>query len=221
MSQPKSFLEKFFCLSILAALMFFSLSCGSSGSSSQNISAPQAQAISQQFATALQGAFTAASGLDEPGVLSLAKTLPLVARSQSSSDCTTNPNGESCNIPVDYSGACPNGGSISITGDFALTLNNSGNGSSNLSLTLTPASCDVSNLTINGDPNVTVSTALTVSDNQLQLPLTVTEQGGISYGPHPSGSCNLDVSLTISGTETQPTCSVSGTVCGQSVSGSC
>ncbi|HUO15736.1 MAG TPA: hypothetical protein VMX38_12170 [Verrucomicrobiae bacterium] len=224
MSQPKSFLQKFFWVSVLAVLALLSVSCGSSSHTNQNISAAQAQAISQQLVTTLQGAFTALTpslGADQPGILSLAKTLPRAVQYPQTSDCTTNSNGEDCNIPISYTGPCPNGGSIGISGDFTLMLNNSGDGSSDLSLTVMPASCAVSNLTFSGNPDITLTTDITVTDDQVQLPLTLTTQGGITYGPHPSGSCSLNVSLTVSGTESQPTCSVSGTVCGQSVSGSC
>jgi hypothetical protein len=50
------------------------------------------------------------------------------------------------------------------------------------------------------------------------FPLTLSEAGGISYGPHPSGSCQLNVTYTINSLSS---CTASGTVCGQSVSGNC
>ena len=163
--SPESLLQrKSFWIVIATLLSLLSGGCGSSSKSSQNISPAQAQAISQEIVTALQGALT------------------------------------------------------SVSGDFSVTLDNSGNGADSSAITVTPSNCSVSNLTINGEPDVLVATQFNIANYQLQFPMTLTEAGGISYGPNPRGSCLLDVSVTIS---SQTTCTVSGNVCGQPVSGTC
>ncbi len=226
MLQPKSerprkfFTQKLFWIAIITLLSIFSAACGSSSSSNQNISAAQAQAISQQIVTTLQGALTSvSSGLNRPREQrpSLATAIHDANPAQSTG-CTTNASGTTCNIPITYSGACPSGGTIGVSGDLMFTLDNSGDGSDSTSITVTPTNCVVSNLTVNGNPSVTAATEVNITNNQIDFPLTLTESGGISYGPNPKGSCSLNVTLTIT---SQTSCTVSGTVCGQSVNGSC
>ena len=204
----------------IAALILLSLICITCGGSSHNnVSQAQAQAISTELFSALNSAMVA--GLT-PGA-STAVMRPSLgeiveqARAQSSG-CTVTNNGESCNIPITYQGPCPGGGTVHVAGDFVYTLDNSGNGSDSSTLTVTPSSCVVDNLTINGDPSVTFATEFNLKNNGLAFPITFSGNGGISFGPNPSGSCSINVKATA----TSPTtCSVSGSICGQSISGSC
>jgi hypothetical protein len=190
-------------------------------SSSHSLSQAQAQAISQEVFSALNSAMVA--GLTPTGT-STAATRPSLgeiverARSAQSSGCTVTNSGESCNIPITYQGACPNGGTISVSGDFMYTLDNSGNGSDSSSLTVTPAACAVDNVTFNGDPSVTFATQFNLQNYGLAFPITFSGTGGISYGPNPSGSCSINVKATATSVTS---CSVSGSICGRSVSGSC
>jgi len=206
----------------IAWLMALCGGCGSS-SSNNNISQAQAQAISHEFVTAVESALSsAASGgasVERNEPRNLAAVVSDIHPDQSSG-CVSSASGTTCNIPVAYSGACPGGGTIGVSGAFDFTLNNSGDGSDSTTLTITPTNCSVSNLTINGDPNVTVATTINFAASNVQFPVTATESGGISYGPNPSGSCRIDVSLTLASTS-QTGCTVTGTVCGQSVSGGC
>jgi len=219
--QTKSPLQqKLFWIVVTTLLSLSCVVCGSSRSSDQTISPAQAQAISLQVVTALQGALASAeSGF--AGLNTVHPNLAILMRDANpaqSSDCTTNSNGETCNIPISYTGACPGGGTIGVSGNLDFTLNNSGDGTDSTSITVTPTNCSVSNLTINGDPNVTVATQVNIANDQIEFPLTLNEKGAVSYGPNPSGSCSLSVALTIS---SQSSCTVNGTVCGQPVSGSC
>jgi len=93
-----------------------------------------------------------------------------------------------------------------------------GNGTDSSTLTITPTSCAVSDTTFSGDPNVTVSTQFSMQNDALAYPITFSENGGISFGPNPSGSCSIKMNLDIT---SATTCTASGTICGQSVSGSC
>ena len=215
--HPRPTLRIVCAIAALTLVALVSMTCG--GSSQNQVSPAQAQAISAQLFSALNSAMVAGF---TPGAASTA-TRPSLgeiverARAQSSG-CTVTNSGESCNIPINYQGPCPNGGTISVAGDFVYTLDNSGNGSDSSTLTLTPSSCGVDNLTINGDPNVTFATQFNLQNNVLAFPLAFSGMGGISFGPNPMGSCSIDVKATA----TSPTaCTVSGSICGRSISGNC
>lgn len=205
-------------LSIMVAACLLVISAGCGSSSSHTMSAAQAQAVSQEFSTALQAALSSSlSSAEQRGAHPSLATTFANAHPQDSSGCTVSDSGESCNIPVSYSGSCPGGGTIGITGDFDFTLNSSGDGSDSTTLTITPTNCSVSNETINGNPSVTASTQISFADDAPTFPITLSETGGITFGPNPSGSCTLNVQYSL----TESSCTVSGTVCGQTVSGSC
>jgi len=213
--------QRFVSCSAIAAVTILSLVCAGCGtSSSHNLSPAQAQAVSQELTTALGAALS--SGLASgPADTAHPRRLPAIVQNvhpSSSSDCTITNTGESCNIPITYSGPCPNGGTVGVTGDFIFTLDNTGSGTDNSTLTITPTNCAVSNTTFNGDPNVTVATKFSFQNNALVYPATFTETGGISFGPNPSGSCTLNVNLSIT---SATTCTVTGSICGQSLSGTC
>jgi hypothetical protein len=208
--------------SAIAALILLSLICITCGGSSHNnnLSQAQAQTVSAELFGALNSAMVA--GLT-PAATSSRITRPSLgaivedARAQSSG-CTTTNGGQSCNIPITYQEACPHGGSISVTGDFMYTLDNSGNGSDSSTLTVTPSACALDNVTINGAPSVTFATQFSLQSNALAFPLTFSGTGGISFGPNPSGTCSINVKATAT---SATSCSVSGSICGRSVSGSC
>jgi hypothetical protein len=196
------------------------IGCGSSGSSSNNLSQAQAQAVvgqlSQALVMALQSAFlvSAPATSARPSLSTVIKDI----RPDQATVCTPTVNGENCDWPVSYSGPCPAGGTISVTGDIDGTLDNSGGGSVQTQLVITPANCSVSNLVINGDPSVSVDGQIGFATDAPVFPITMTESGGLSYGPHPAGSCKFDVTYTIN---SETSCTISGTACGQPVSGSC
>ncbi len=88
-----------------------------------------------------------------------------------------------------------------------------------------PAACDENGIVLNGDPNITLASKETIANDTLVWPVTVTLRGGFAFAPDlsgtaqvPSGTCqiNLQLSATEGGA-----CTVSGTLCGQSVNGSC
>ncbi|HTS36750.1 MAG TPA: hypothetical protein VMH04_13830 [Candidatus Solibacter sp.] len=204
---------------VIAIVLIFSTSCGHSGSGSvgQTLTSAQAQAVQQELEIALSDALSSEFSLPPMERHSVSHAIANLAVAQTSG-CTINPDGQTCDIPISYSGACPAGGTIAVTGDFKFTLDNSGDGSDNSTLTITPTNCVVGNLTINGDPNVTMAEQLNFQANQLAFPVTLTESGGISYGPNPSGSCTLNASMIIN----SPTsCTITGNICGQKITGSC
>ena len=210
-------------LVVAAILVILCGGCGSSSpSSSSNImSAAQAQAVSQQVLQAVVAALENAFGVSPSAARDARPSLSTVVggiQPDQSSGCTPTATGESCNFPLSYSGSCSGGGTISVSGDIDGTLNTSGSGSIDSQITITPANCSVSNLTFNGDPNISIGGQVGFTDGGPAFPITLMEGGGISYGPHPSGSCQLNVTYTIN---SLTSCTVTGTVCGQSVGGSC
>ncbi len=218
-----------FCMIVVAALLsILCVGCGSSNSNStnNNMSQPQAQAVAQQFSQAITQALSGAVPSTEPPETTDARPSLSTAISDMHPDalpgCTSTSNGQTCNIPIsltNYPCGGTQGGTISITGDVDGTLTNTGSGSLSAQLAVTPASCSVSNLIVNGDPSINVGGEINFSNNETPVfPVTFTETGGISYGPNPSGSCQLNVTYTVN---SSLACTISGTVCGQSVSGSC
>jgi hypothetical protein len=202
-----------------AMVLIFSTSCGHSGNGSvgQTLTSAQAQAVQQELLIAISDALSSEFSLPPAERHRVSHAIANLAASQTSG-CTINPDGQTCDIPISYSGACPAGGTIAVSGEFKFTLDNSGDGSDSSTLTITPTNCVVSNLTINGDPNVTMAEQLNFQANTLAYPVTLTESGGISYGPNPSGSCTLNASMIIN----SPTsCTITGNICGQKITGSC
>jgi hypothetical protein len=208
------------CAVVVVATLFV-LSAGCGGSSSNNLSQSQAQAVSQQISQALETALTQAISSDavsEKAVHPSLATIVSNLHSNQSSPCTSTSSGESCNFPISDTVPCSAGGTISVAGYVDDTLNSSGGGSIQTQLTITPTSCSVSNLVINGAPSITVDSQINFTGSAPAFPITFAETGGISYGPKPSGSCQINVSSTIN---SATSCTVTGTVCGRSVSGSC
>jgi hypothetical protein len=201
---------------ILVSLL--SITCG--GSSHNNtVSQAQAQAISTELLGAMNSAMVA--GLGPADLTKAERPASLgqnIERAHSASSCTVTNSGKSCNIPISYQGPCPNGGTISVNGDFVYTLDNSGNGKDSSTLTLTPSECVVDNLTLNGNPNVMFAMSFQLQNDALAYPLTFSGVGGISFGPSPSGSCSINVKATVT---SATSCSVSGSICGRTVNGNC
>jgi len=208
------------CLIVVAAML--SILCGGCGSSSSNnMSQAQAQAVTAEVSQAVAQALASAFNLNPPAERTVRPSLSTVVRDirpNLTSGCTPTANGEDCNWPIADSGPCPQGGTIAVAGDINAALDNSGDGSVNSQLTVTPANCGVSNLVINGDPSIGVGLQMSFANSAPVFPITISENGGISYGPNPSGSCKFDVTYTIT---SATSCTMTGTACGRSFNGSC
>jgi hypothetical protein len=209
-----------------AALVLLETGCGGSSMSSISppsgpMSAAQAQAVSGQvvqgLTVALENAFNGVSLVEKRHSLAavMADAHP---ETSSSGGCTSSASGTSCNVPISYSGSCSAGGTIAISGDISGNLNTSGSGDFGAQITVTPTNCAVSGTTFNGDPAITIGGQISLTDDNVSYPINFTENGGISYGPNPSGSCQLNVTYSFN---SNLTCTVTGTVCGQSVNGNC
>jgi len=203
---------------LVVALGVVCTGCGGS-SMSHTMTQAQAQAVEQQIGSAVVVAMQSAAGglpVANSERHSLAAAVKDLQQAQST-DCTTTSTSETCNIPVSSSAPCPGGGTIAVSGNFDFTLNN-GSGSDSTTLTITPTNCSVDNLTINGNPNVMLATQLNFQNSTIVFPVTFAESGGITFGPNPSGSCSINVTATVNSLSS---CTITGTVCGQSVSGNC
>jgi hypothetical protein len=215
------------CLTAAAAtLSILLVGCGSSSNpamTNNSMSPAQAQAVTHQVVQALTESLGTALPASTPATGR--KNLAIVVSDlhpDTSSGCTSGSTGVTCNWPIslpDDPCSGPAGGTISVTGDVSGTLSNNESGPVNGQFTITPTNCSVSNLIINGDPSINLTGQINFDANlNPAFPIVFTETGGISYGPDPSGSCQLNATYTIN---SSLACTVSGTVCGQSVSGSC
>jgi hypothetical protein len=207
-------------MAVATVLPILCVGCGSSNNSTNNnMSAAQALAVSTQVVQALTQALGTANGATDAH-----KNLSAAVRDirpETSTGCTSTSTGQNCSFPislVDYPCGGSQGGTISVTGDIDGSLNDAGGGALGGQFTITPANCSVSNLLVNGDPSISVAGQINFTNTAITFPVVFTETGGISYGPNPSGSCQLNATYTISSTLA---CTVSGTVCGQPVNGSC
>jgi hypothetical protein len=207
---------------MLPSVAAFLITVGCGGSThTDTLSAAQAQAISQQVVQAAAQAVANAIHLPLPALeqppVRMSEAIGGIHPDQSLS-CMSNPTGETCDFPISASGPCSKGGTISVTGDIQGTLNNSGSGSLAAQVTITPANCAVSNITFNGDPNISIAGQINFTNMGPTFPITLMEGGGITYGPNPSGTCQLNVTYSINSVSS---CMATGTVCGQPVSGKC
>jgi hypothetical protein len=209
-------------LALLAAILAtLGSGCGgSSSTSSHTLSAAQAQAVSGQVVQAVTAALGDALGATPAAANGSRHSLSTVMANAhpdaSSSGCTSTATGQSCNLPLSYTGPCSGGGSISVSGDISGTLDNSGDGSFGTQMTITPSLFGVRHnfqrRSRHHDrrPNC-------LHRRKFCVPHNLHGRRGISYGPNPSGTCQVSVSYSINASS----CTVTGTLCGQSVNGSC
>ena len=187
---------------LVGALLLQITACGSSSDPNpQNLT----QAQSQQLAS--EG-FTEIAIATIDGLRSL------------ETSCTSSP----CTLSYTYE--CADGGSIAVAG--SLTVSKSGGtDSASGTVNVTPSKCSDGTLVINGNPDVTVTSQ--VSDNGTTSTGTFTAQGNVGFSPvtsgqFPTGTCGVS-NLMVSGSATDSTgdvtCTISGSICGQTVSTSC
>jgi len=185
-----------FAIVFAAGCLLFSSACGSSSQSSQSLSMAQAVAISSQMQQGLSASVTSIT-------------------------TTTCPKGSTAQFCTTGTVPCSGGGTIAITSDLSGSLGNDNSGQIGGTITAVPTNCTVSgsNLVINGDPGIVFDSTVDISAGQLTS-MTATETGAISYGPDPTGICQLDVTNTVSFGKNM-SCTFSGTVCGQTIDASC
>ncbi len=203
-----------------ALLSLLTVGCGSS-SSSNTLSPSQAQAVSEQVSETLAAGMSNAFNPSGSTVRATRPSLSHLAgktRPADLSGCVGSDGQFDCEVPITATANCPNGGTMSVAGDAAGTLDSNGDGSLSTSLTVTPAQCAVDGLVLNGDPNIMINSGLNFTDNGIVFPVSLSATGGVTYGPHASQSCQVNVIYSV---DSSGACTSAGTVCGQPVSGSC
>ena len=193
------------------------LGCGSSNSHPTTLSPAQAQAIATAVSNGLGQGLTGAFGAAYVRAGGNIVQKEGAAANSTPPVCTPSGSGEVCTWAVSSTYSCQAGGSIAISGNIAGSLKN-GTGSAQVQIAANPANCSVNGITLNGDPQVNLAAQINILNDNPVWPLTGTETGGVKYGPNPSGSCQLNLAFSVSSTLN---CTVTGTACGQSVSGSC
>ena len=184
------------CAIVFAAgCLLFSSACGSSSQSSKILTQAQAAAISTQMQQGLSATVTSIT--------------------------TTCPTGSTAQYCTASTFACNGGGTITITSDLSGNLGSSNSGQIDGNITAVPVNCSVSgsNLVINGDPSIVFDTSIDISAGQL-VSMTSTETGAISYGPDPTGVCQMNVTSAVTFGKSA-SCTISGTVCGQTLNANC
>jgi hypothetical protein len=185
-----------FAILLAAGCLLFSSACGSSSQSSKALTQAQVAAIGTQMQQSLSASVTSITTTSCP-------------KGSTSQYCTTG------------TVACSGGGTITITSDLSGSLGTGNSGQIDGTITAVPTNCSISgsNLVINGDPSIVFVSTIDVSAGQLTS-MTAAETGAISYGPDPAGVCQINISNTVSFGK-NPSCTFSGTVCGQTLNASC
>ena len=124
--------------------------------------------------------------------------------------------------PINESADCPNGGSVSTAGNINI---NETTGNFTAQLTNNYSNCKATSSagrvwTFNGDPNITQTMTFTSNQTTGAFQMSGSQTGGLKFASsEASGRCSISLNYTVSvndqGVETG---SVTGTVCGESVS---
>jgi hypothetical protein len=204
---------------VIVSIALLIVGCGSGGSNSSALTQAQAQAIATAVSNGIQQAFAGTFG-----VPSVTRSSDAMHPVEAAADAATPPAclpsfaGQTCTWPVSATFSCPGGGTMAVSGEITASLSTTGSGSAQVQIAAVPASCSVNGVVLNGAPQVNVAGQMNVLNDMPEWPVTSSETGAVSYGPHPSGTCQLNLTYTVT---SNLSCTVSGTACGQSVSGSC
>jgi hypothetical protein len=201
--------------------------CGGGGngsSNANNLTQTQAQQLGSAVSDDVSKALASAVGATPLGISTRHNMLVALQRN-SKADAVPKPEQVTCtgsNCTISGTFACPDGGSIGVSGDFS-----GGGMSTSGMITETPSNCSDGTFVINGDPDVTLG--LQGNDNGITTTVNLMIGGGVSFSPvqarqFPAGSCkcNLTASATVSdSTHSVTSCSVSGSICGQAINANC
>lgn len=206
------------CAATVVGLALLMIGCGSSNSMNNNLTPAQAQSVATAVSSGIVQSMIAGLGVGviDPLPSGMHRVDPMPNTSTIS--CTSSASGESCNWPISSTFSCPGGGTMAVSGNLSGSLSNTGNGSAQAQITADPASCSVNGIVLNGDPSITVGGQVNIANDAPVWPVTGSETGGVTFGPNPSGSCQFNLKFSVSASLS---CTVTGTACGQSVSGSC
>jgi hypothetical protein len=115
-------------------------------------------------------------------------------------------------VSLDQSVACVAGGSSTVSGDFASTVDATGTGSYSLDLMTTMTDCAIGNgVVINGAPYLATTGTLTFHGFALTSGV-VTYSGAFTAN---ADTCNVGLTVTLA--EAGPAPRVTGTICGRAI----
>ena len=219
MPKDKSHFAFVLPLAAILSIALLIVGCGSGNSSSSALTEAQAQAIASAVSNGIEQAFAGTFGVPSRKPSSDAMhPVEAAANAATPPACLPSFAGQTCTWPVSGTFSCPGGGTMAVSGQITAALNSTGSGSAQVQIAAVPASCSVNGIILNGAPQVNVAGQMNLLNDLPEWPVTSSETGAVSYGPHPTGTCQLNLTYTVN---SSLSCTVSGTACGQSVSGSC
>ena len=186
-----------------ASLMFaaLTLACGDS-------TGPQARLTEEQVSDMLDAMSVVASFGDVPGAGMAADPLGTVTAMANAT------------VSVSQTVDCPNGGTASVNGT-ATDDPTAGTMSAQITQNFTGcrATSESGRLwTFDGNPNIVTSVSASYNETTGAFSLTATQVGGIRVASDVgSGSCQVNLTLTMSGNETSFTGSLNGSACGHNI----
>lgn len=130
--------------------------------------------------------------------------------------------GQTANATVTLSQTvdCPNGGSASVNGTVT---DDAAAGTFSARITQGFTGCAATSSegrvwTFDGNPNIVTNLSGSYNVNTGAVNITATQVGGVKFSSNlGAGTCAIDLALTITGTETSGTITVSGTACGRNI----
>ena len=117
---------------------------------------------------------------------------------------------------------CPNGGTATVNGT---ATDNEANGTATLVAQITQgfSGCAATSTegrlwTFNGNPNIVTNLSASSNETTGAFSLTLSQAGGIRFESDlGSGTCQINLTMTLSGNETSLTANVDGTACGRRI----
>ena len=115
---------------------------------------------------------------------------------------------------------CPNGGSATVNGT---ATDNATAGTVSIQITQSFSACAATSSegrlwTFNGNPNIVTNVSATSNATTGAFSMTATQVGGIKFASDlGSGSCQINLTFTMSGNETSFSGTLSGTACGHNI----
>lgn len=123
-------------------------------------------------------------------------------------------------VSVSQTVDCPNGGTASVNGSVT---ENQAAGTVTAQMTQNFSGCRATSeagrlWTFDGNPNIVTNLSASYNETTGAFSLTATQVGGVRVASDVgSGSCEINLTLTMSGSQTSFTGSLSGTACGRSI----
>jgi len=218
-------LREMFAAGSTLALTMFALGCGSNNSNSSSGSFTQAQAlaVTSDLFDAMSNATIAAGLVRDPVVVqaeaSSIRTANLSNAVTPSSSTQTalvvTPKSVSpITIPT-YTYSCPSGGTIVVSGTFTVTTTGTA-ASYVISNVETINSCNDGSVTMNGNPNVSMTNTESVNGDIYTGTDAIT--GGVLIGGN-NCSINVNIISTVNSTTNAVSGTISGSVCGVTLNG--